>query len=90
MTGAGDDGVLRIAAGCDAAQAPAERARLAERVALAGAGAPLRVDLTPGTPTAFALQLAAATAATLRQRGAFAGYGPDAARALALPTDGAA
>lgn len=72
-----------IDSGCDARAAVALHERLRATVALASDSRPLRLDLSAGTPTAFALQLLAATAASLRQRGAFAGYGDHAAPLLA-------
>lgn len=68
-----------IPSSCDARMAVALHERLRGDVATASAARPIRVDLTPGAPTAFALQLAAATAASLRQQAAFAGYGAAAA-----------
>lgn len=68
-----------IDSACDARMAVALHERLCADIAAASAAWPVRLDLTPGAPTAFALQLVAATAASLRPRGAFAGYGAIAA-----------
>lgn len=71
---------LVIPGDCDAQAAVRLHADIAARCA--GVRAPLRVDLGPGDPTAFALQLAFAARRSLQARDAFGGWGPAAATAL--------
>ncbi|MBD1206531.1 MAG: hypothetical protein O9292_09375 [Rhodobacteraceae bacterium] len=78
---AGTDSVV-IDSGCDARSAIALHERLRADIAAASDSRPLRLDLSDDRPTAFALQLLAATAASLRRKGAFAGYGDHAAPLL--------
>lgn len=73
---------IPVPADCDASTAQAVHADLQARLAAAGAGMPLSVELTDARSTVFALQLAVSAATSLTARRAFAGYGPNARAAL--------
>lgn len=75
---------LTIEAETDAAGAPALRETLLAQIAATG---PWRVEIAGESPTAPALQLAAAARRSLETRGDFAGFGPVAARLLTPSAD---
>lgn len=74
-----------VVSATDVAAAAATRELLLAAVAAATPAAPATVEFDAPAPTAPALQLAAATRLSLAARGAFAGFGPLAAAALAAP-----
>lgn len=78
---------ITIDATLDVPGAVALRPVLLDRLATGGT---FRIDLSAETPTAPALQIAAALRASLRPDGRFAGFGPIAERAFGSAAEGKA
>lgn len=74
--------VFTINADCDLTSVDDLLGALKQQVGAATPDNPLALDLTPGRPTAVALQLAVSAARSLGQRAAFAGFGATAAQFL--------
>ena len=85
--GSSSNDIVVVPCDCDSAALPDLVAMLKARVLSATADHPLALDLTPGRPTALAVQLVASATRSLRHKAAFAGHGATAAPIFASVTD---